>query len=391
MIDPLSEVEALVAFRGRRAGSDAERRAANHLAARLSDLGRESAVEPIEIHPRWALAHALHGLLAIAGSVVSASTPALGAAMVFVAALSTLLDLTGTIYLGRRVTGTRASQNTVSYEATGKPATLIVTAHCDAARTGAIFAPRLQGRLARIPLAELFVGCMLVVLACAAVRLLGIESTALTAVQFVPTVALIVATMLLVDIALSEPVPGANDNASGVATALRLAEALGDRMQHFDVWLVLTGGQESGGLGMRAWLRRHRSDLERERTVVLNLDEVGRGEPRWTSRDGLLLAGRSHPQLTRLCEDIAEDAGGEAPGPVANRGPSDASVARGRGLAAITITCRDERGLVPGHHTPGDVPEAIEPEALDAAFALCEELARRIDAEIGADLAAQAA
>ncbi len=54
---------------------------------------------------------------------------------------------------------------------------------------------------------------------------------------------------------------------------------------------------------MRAFLRRHRRELPRDRTVFLNLDEVGAGTPCFAVREGPVLAARAHEQLTGLCEE----------------------------------------------------------------------------------------
>ena len=63
------------------------------------------------------------------------------------------------------------------------------------------------GRLIRRPIGRLepLFWAELLVLVCCLVRLPGIESSVLTAVQFVPTVMLIVAIPLLVDLTLSPP------------------------------------------------------------------------------------------------------------------------------------------------------------------------------------------
>ena len=123
------------------------------------------------------------------------------------------------------------------------------------------------------PLAPLFWSTTAIV-ACAALRIADIEGSALTALQFVPTVLLIVHVPLFVDVALSNPVPGANDNASGVATALRLAERHGGTLANFDLWVVFTGAQESFGLGLREFLRARRRELPRSDTATLSLDEL---------------------------------------------------------------------------------------------------------------------
>ncbi len=138
-MDARLEIEELVGFEGRIAGSDAERRAADHLAGRLRELGREAQIEPITVHPNWALTHLIHALLAIAGSLVAVASPPIGALIAAFAALSTLGDLTGTLFLVRRLTGRRASQNVLSREDGGKPGVVVLVAHYDAARGGSIF------------------------------------------------------------------------------------------------------------------------------------------------------------------------------------------------------------------------------------------------------------
>jgi hypothetical protein len=119
---------------------------------------------------------------------------------------------------------------------------------------------------------------------------------------------------------------------------------------------------------MRSFVRAHRDELDRERTVVLNLDEVGDGSPRYTRREGAFPSLRCHPQLVRLC---AENATAR---PFANRVPSDGYAARSAGIAAVTISCRDEHG---------STSRRLDEQALNAAEAFCLELIARLDAEVG--------
>src|ERR671939_960374 len=149
-VDPMREIEGLVAHEGRWPGTDAERRAARHLERRLRDQGREAEVEHVEIWPNWPLAHVLHALLAIGGSVLAISQPVAGAVLIAVALVSAFGDLTSSFYLVRRLTGRRASQNVVSREESDRPGTLVLVAHYDAARTGAIYGRRGSERRARL-------------------------------------------------------------------------------------------------------------------------------------------------------------------------------------------------------------------------------------------------
>ena len=54
----------------------------------------------------------------------------------------------------------------------------------------------------------------------------GLDSNVGSRSQLLPTLVLLVGAFALVDIELSDVVPGANDNASGVAAALSLAAEL---------------------------------------------------------------------------------------------------------------------------------------------------------------------
>jgi hypothetical protein len=352
-VNAREQIEALVAYDGRGPGTDAERRAARDLARRLEVLGRNAAVEPFEAWPAYPRAHLIHALLAIAGSVVSVYSPVVGIALVAVAVALTFGDGTGLFMLTRRLTGRRASQNVVSAEDGGKSGTLVLVAHYDAE-------PPPRGF-------RVFFWSMVAVLVCCAARLAGVDGAALTAVQFVPTVLLIVSVPLLVDLALSRAPPGANDNASGVATVLRLAERYGGALEHFDLNVLFTG---SGALGLGAFLKRHRKELSKERTVFVNVEEVGAGTVRYSRREGLLLTAPSHVQLVEICDEIAEDDEGAFDAqPLVRRSTGN----RYSGYPAITISCRP-------------ASERVDDEALERAFGFCCELVERLDAAIGPDL-----
>jgi hypothetical protein len=392
-VDSRPEIEELVGFEGRIAGSDAERRAAKHLAGRLRELGREAQIEPITVYPNWALTHLIHAVLAIGGSLVAVASPPMGALIVAFAALSTLGDLTGTLFLVRRLTGRRASQNVLSREDGGKPGVVVLVAHYDAARGGSIFSPRAAERRAtlakrlRLPigLGGGFVLALLVTLLCAVLRVLGLDSVLVSIVQFVPTALLILALPLLADLQLSGPSPGAADNASGVATALRLAESRGGGLRHADLWLLFTGAEEALALGMREWLRRHRGELDRDRTVFLNLDTMAHGTVRYAAREGPVLATSADAGLVAICEEIA--AGDDEDGhfgarPLVARTTSDALAARARGFRAITVSCRGALDHLPNQHQPTDTPDRVDPEALERAFAFASAVIRRVDIDM---------
>jgi Peptidase family M28 len=394
------EIEALVQDGGRRAGSDAERRVAGHVKERLESMGREVEVETISIHPRWATVHLIHAFIALVGSLVSVlppPAPVVGFVLVLLATLSAFGDATGLFRPLRRLTGRRASQNVFSPEGEDRDGQIVLVAHLDSSRGGAIFSRALQERLAVLgsrlkrPIGPFvpFIAALVLLLVCCFIRLLGTQGTALAAVQLLPTIAMIVVVIALLDASVADPVPGANDNASGVATVLGLAERFGGQLDHFAVSVLFTGGQESFGLGMKAFLKAHKGELDKQRTVFINVDEVGAGTVRFGSREGLLLPGKSHPQLFEIAEQIAEDDGEDgsfSARPLPLRTATDASIVRSAGLPAITITCRNTVGYVPHHHQRTDVLDNLDDEALERARGFIVELIQRLDADVGPDL-----
>ena len=404
------EIEGLAAFEGRGPGSDAERRAAGHLSDRLEEMGREAEVESIEVWPRWPLTYAIHVTLAVAGSVISVTVPVVGALLVLIAVILTFLDAIGMAITTRRLLGRRSSQNVISREDGDKPGDLYLVAHYDAGRGGLVFNGTLQERRAALsarlkrnigPLQPVF-WSMVVVLVCVLIRLPGIDNKILTIIQFVFTVVLIVALPMLLDTALAKPVPGANDNASGVATALALVERFGGRLEYFDVHLLFTGSQEALSLGMRSFLKKRKGDIDVARSVFLNLDEVGRGTVRFTLKEGLLLPIESHEQLVTLCEELVEDqepdddddddsdGDDDDDRPVIRgmvaRTTSDGYAARSAGFPAITITCKGRLDYTPGHHQRSDQPDRIDDEALQRAYEFTSELIERLDQTVGPGL-----
>jgi hypothetical protein len=382
-------IERLAAFAGRAPGTSAEREAAEFLAQELRRTGREADVEPTRVRPAYHLTHALHCVFAVFGSVVAVATPALGIGVLLLVAASMFGDLTGRFHLLRFLAPRRSSQNVTSPGSRpDAPAKLVLTAHYDAARSGVIFAhrrkpaPRPIRALSRLgSRIDVFFWATVAVLVIALVRLAtGItsdESAALTIVQFVPTVLLLVGVLLFVDVALSEAVPGANDNASGVAAVLELARKLeAEPPHHLDVWVVLTGANEGLMLGMREWMRAHREDIDPRRTFFVNFESVGRGEVRYVRGEGFVVIEQHDARLVRLCESIGTGK------PHVLRFGTDAVIPTMRGFSSITICCTDPYGRIPDRHRQSDTADKIDPAAMQAAGDFARKLVHRIDAEL---------
>ena len=395
-------IRELCSFEGRLAGTDAERRAADRVAERLRELGRKVEVEPTYVHPQYGLVHALHCLLGFAGSLVAIELPALGFGLVLAAATSMYLDLNYRLYLVRSLFFRRASQNVVSRGGRADaPGRLIISAHIDAGRSGAVYAPKRARRAARLrrrfpwlgPFRLLF-GSLAALLPMLGARMAGVDSDAIAVLQLAPTLILLLGTFALVEIELSPVVPGANDNASGVATALSIAQELeSEPTENLDVWFVLDGAEEGQQEGIRAFVRAHRKQLDRERTFFLSLESVGAGDVRYETAAGWVISYRTDRRLVALCEAIAAaDAEGEGrfgAQPLRHASAGDSMPPLLAGFRSIGIGCLDGEDLVPQSHLPSDLPKAIDPEALDRAHDFTLELIRQLDRDVGRRSAAR--
>jgi hypothetical protein len=408
MIRPMPATDTaagLAAFQGRGAGTDAERRAARWLAGQLRSTGRQVHLETFWCRPNWALAHAWHCLLAVAGSLVTVGDAPVGGALILLALLSVLADVIAGSSLGRRLTPERASQNIVSLAPAGRdhgdspppagapPVRLVVTANYDAGRTGLAYRDVLRGPVAGLKrlaghgaLTPGWLGWLALqlvwLLAIAVLRAEGASGTAVGVLQLVPTAALVVELALLLELAGAPVGPAAGDNASGTAVALALVRALDAAPpRNATVELVLQGAGDGSMTGLRRHLRTRRRDLASPRTFILGLGPCGSGRPCWWVSDGPLVPLR-YPARLRALARRAAAAGGLTAVPHRGRGASPALPGRARGLPALALGCIDHRGLAPRSHQPSDVPEALDRGAIDAVLELALLFVDELDAEL---------
>ena len=332
-----SDVAALAAMD--RSSAAGERESAAWIAERMG--GR---IESFRYQGTYGVVHALH---ALAGFV--APLPAL---------VSLELEASGRSQWLRRLLPAGEGCNVVAERNTYPPThrTVVVVAHHDAARTGLVWHPKLVARGAARNLRRrridgyeqpLAIGFLLA--AHPRTRSLGRALLALGAA-------------LQLDVARSRTVPGANDNATGVAALLALAD---DPPPGVRLVLVATGCEESGMGGMAAFLREHAFD--RETTLFLNLDTLGCGTPIVLSGEGTILEHRYAEEDLALSGDVPRWRIG---------GWTDAILARFEGYRTLSLL-----SMGPGHfthyHHPTDIPGHVDWASVEGCLQLAREIVAR--------------
>ncbi len=380
----LETIKRIVSFGPRTPGSEADARTTEFIAGELRAYGRTADLDEIRVRPAWHMTHALHALLAVAGTLLSSTTsPPLGVVILLLVAVSTYGDITGRFYIARFLMPRRRTVNVHSAQPRpGSGARVILTANHDAPRTGLLWVRRRRKRGSRPrrrmvsalagPL-DLFFWTVMATLVAALVRLALDGSDPLTVIQFVLTAILLTYVMLFADAAISDVSPAASTNASGVATLLEVGRRLQEQAPSgIETWLVFPGAKEALSQGMRAWLREHGDEIDPRDTFFVNVDTVGQGTVHHTTADGYALVFRSDKRLALLCEEIGSS-------PHVWRIGTDATHAAMAGYPAITICCLDEHGGMPEFHRTTDRPERVDAAALERASDFVEQVVRRID------------
>lgn len=346
-----SDVEALAAIE-RGSATPGERVSAQWVAERLREAGAGGVrVEPFRYQTTFAHAEAAH--FAAGAFAALRGSRALAAA----ALVSFELEYSGRSQWLRRLLPAGEGANVIGcLPARGqRRSTLVLVAHHDAAHTGLMWDPRLlaagdraadrSGRrtsLALVPelafLVAAFGGRAPRALAAA---LLGLSLA------------------MVADQARSASVPGANDNATGVAGMLALVQRLAtERPDGLEVIALAPGCEESGMGGMSAWLRGAGARLDPGTTLVLGLDTIGSGEPIVLEAEGGLW--RVHYREHEVSR--AQRAAGRA-GVRLRRwrigGWTDPVLARLAGLPAISLLSVRDGGF-PNYHRPSDIPAHVD-------------------------------
>ncbi len=264
------------------------------------------------------------------------------------------------------------------------PRTLVVLAHHDAARTGAIFDPTFQrwlgetfpGVVERIdtsfPLWWALLAAPLLVTS-GALRghrgqlAAGVAGSAVALATFA-------------DVARSPIVPGANDNLSAVAVLVGLAERLrAEPIGELRVLLASCGAEEVVQGGIYGFARRHFPRLDRERTWFLNLETVGSPKLVMLEGEGPVVMEDYHDRSFR---DLVDRAASQAGAPIRRglraRNSTDAVLPSRAGYPTATLTSIDRYKALSNYHLMSDTPENLDYRTVAQALVVTEAVAREL-------------
>jgi aminopeptidase YwaD len=154
--------------------------------------------------------------------------------------------------------------------------------------------------------------------------------------------------------------PGANDNASGVATVLTIAEQIADRNLPFELRVVFFGSEELGLFGSQHYLNSLTPDEAARVAFMINLDALGSGQLELFGDAGLVAAA----QIIASDLDIPVRRGVIPANSSSDHAPFEAA-----GIPILMLFGSDFTDI----HSPQDTLDKIQPGILGAATAIVVE------------------
>jgi Peptidase family M28 len=385
----LHEVVETLAALDRTPCSPGERQAAEWLAGRLRAI--DGVHVALEDEPSWGsfppTATGL-GLLGALGAALVLSGRRASGALLATATFAGIIDeaQNGPRILRRAVRRRRSTVNVVArvgQRGMGVD-TLVVLAHHDAPQTGVLFDQTLQRRLYELvprlferiksPLPQWWIGLagpLCTIGAAARGRRRGARAgLAIGALG----------TAIVADVWRSQTVAGANDNLSGVASLVALAELLHRAPPPgLRVLLVSCGAEETLQDGVRAFLTRHRHELAPETTRVVNLDTVG--SPHLVMLEGegpVWMEDYAGPWLRDTLEQCAQRLAIPLRRGFRARASTDSVIPSRAGYPIATLVSVTDWLSPANYHLPSDVPDNLEYGTVADAVRLVYELAREL-------------
>jgi hypothetical protein len=371
----------------RPSASPGEREAAEWLLRRLAEHGIEGRIETDPAHGTywWPL-----GIAAAAGAVAGVAAlrgrRRLGGLVAALATAAAVDDLPphGTRALRRFLPQGERSQVLAQIGSADAERTVVIHAHHDAPRSGILYSPAIPevifDRFLPIsalpdtspPLMWPVVGGPLTVAVGAA-----LGSRALTRAGVLLSAGTVA---VLGEIATNDIVPGANDNASGVAALIGVARALAENPPESLRVILLSTSEEATCDGMAAFARRHFGELPVDRTFFLCLESVGSPKLAVLRGEGMLRMTEYPGRSLALLDGLAEVLGIELEPNLRNRNATDAVVPLTAGYECAAVVSVTRLHQIANYHWPTDTADRVSYPTVAGAARVCRRAIERLAA-----------
>jgi putative aminopeptidase FrvX len=379
----------------RPSASAGEREAAEWIVSEFEALGAEARIEAEEAHGTywWPLAigtaagvaGALTLLAGNSGRSMSPGRRLAGGALGLAGLAAIARDFPPHERPVRKVLPKNEASNVICE--LGDPEaerTVVLVAHHDAAHAGLIFHPGIPELVARtgifrkLDTSPMLMAPVLGGPALAAVAA-AVGSRRLAAAAAVLSAS---STASMMDIALRDVVPGANDNGTAVVSLLERARRfIADPPSGLRVILLSAGAEESFSEGIRAFGERHFPDLPTDSTFFINLDTVGSPHLTVLRGEGFLKMYEYPQPALDLADRTAAELGIPLYPNLRIRNGTDGLEPLAAGYPVVSICSCTEHKQPANYHWPNDLAENVDFNTVGQAIDLSEAMVRRLSGE----------
>lgn len=178
--------------------------------------------------------------------------------------------------------------------------------------------------------------------------------------------------------------PGANDNASAVGVALTLAERLKENpFANIEIWLTFTGCEESGCDGILHVLEEYGEKLKN--ALFVDLEMVGIGNHlAYIQREGIMHKTKIPPIVEKMILRVGEEFGIKALDAAKFSAFTEMGALWEYGYQGVCVLLQPGNiPSVPEWHRLSDVPDRLQPEALELVHNFTWKLLSEIDTTSG--------
>lgn len=182
----------------------------------------------------------------------------------------------------------------------------------------------------------------------------------------------------------NKPVPGATDNLTGCWMGIGILHELeenGITLEHTEVGVALSGSEEAGLRGTKAWCEQHKNDFKDVPTYIVSFDSLDETKDLIANYKDLNSTVKTDAKLNDLFVDAAEEVGvkctkGALP---FFGGSTDAAGFSQGGFRVAGITAMCQAPIPQFYHTVLDTPDRVNKECLKDIYTATINMLDKID------------
>lgn len=177
------------------------------------------------------------------------------------------------------------------------------------------------------------------------------------------------------------PVMGANDDLTGCFISMAVVKYMQQhdiRFENTEVWVVLTGSEEAGLRGAKAFCKAHKNELSDVETVFVGLDTIRDYDFAAVYSRDLTGTVKNDAGACALVKEAAKQTGLDLPYKSVFFGATDAAVVTQAGMKAVSVAAMDP-APAKYYHTRLDTADNLDIKTVEAVLGVALETAFLFD------------